>query len=182
MENTIASCFTAVDVALAQLASPLCPAGVSDRPHSPAPPNFPAPPDADTDRPGSACPTSDDGNNDAPPPNRFQATTTFSPGSLFPAGNRVSHMRETDTCIEDVAHGTWRTQDRADMGEHTTSRPRAALPTTGSTHFWEGRPSQAPSHQHPGDDDDVGTYPPQSHHNHVQGRRDMRPDTPRDHH
>ena len=106
----------------------------------------------------------------------------FSPGSLFPASNRVSHMRETDTCVEDVAHGTWRTQDRANMGEHTPSRPRAALPTTGLSHFWEGRPSQAPSQQHPGDDDNVGTYPTQFHHNRVQGRRDMRPDMHRDHH
>ncbi len=106
----------------------------------------------------------------------------FSPGSLFPASNRVSHMRETDTCVEDVAHGTWRTQDRANMGEHTPSRPRAALPTTGLSHFWEGRPSQAPSQQHPGDDDNVGTYPTQFHHNRVQGRRDMRPDTHLDHH
>ena len=84
MENTTASCFTAVDVALAQLVSPLCRAGASDWPHSPAPPDFPAPPDADTDRPGLARLT---GNNNAPPPNRFQATTMFSLGSLFPAGN-----------------------------------------------------------------------------------------------
>ena len=77
MENTIVSHFTAVDVGLAQLASPLCRAAVSDLPHSPAPPDFPTPPDADTDCPGSAWPTSDDGDGDAPPPNRFQATTTF---------------------------------------------------------------------------------------------------------
>ena len=93
MENTIMSCFTAVDVALAQLASPLCRAGVSDLPHSPALPNFPAPPDADTDCPGSARPTGDDGDDDVPPPNCFQATTTFRLGSSFPAGNWVSHMR-----------------------------------------------------------------------------------------
>ena len=184
MENTIASCFTAVDVALAQLASPLCPAGVSDRPHSPAPPDFPAPPDADTNRPGLARPTGDDGNNDAPPSNCFQATTMFSPGSSFPAGNRVSHMRETDTSVEDMAHGTWQTKDRADMGEHTPSRPQAALSTTSSTHFQEGRPSQVPSHQHPGDDDAVGMYPTQIHHNRMQGHRDMdmRPDRYPDHH
>jgi hypothetical protein len=71
MENTIVSRFTAVDVALAQLASPLCWTGVSDRPHSPAPPDFPAPPDADTDRHRPARLTGDDGNDDAPPPNRF---------------------------------------------------------------------------------------------------------------
>ena len=84
MENTIVSHFTAVDVALMQLASPPCRAEVSDRPHSTAPPDFPAPPDADTDRPWLARPTSDDGDNDAPRPNRFQATTTFSPGSSVP--------------------------------------------------------------------------------------------------
>ena len=161
MENTIASRFTAVDVALAQLASPLCQAGASDRPYSPAPPDFPAPPDADTDRPGSARPMGEDDDDDAPPPNRFQVTTTFNPGSLFLAGNRVSHMRASDNSVEDVTHGTWRKQDRADLGAHTPSRPRAALPTTGSTHFWEGRPSQAPYQQNPGDDEDVGTSPPQ---------------------
>ncbi len=91
MENTIMSHFTAVDVVLAQLASLLCRAAVSDLPHSPAPPDFPAPPDADMGCPWSACPTSNDGDGNAPPPNRFQATTTFRPGSSFPAGNQVSH-------------------------------------------------------------------------------------------
>ena len=178
MENTIASRFTAVDVALAQLASPLRWAGASDWPHSPAPPDFPAPPDADTDRPGLARPT---GNNNAPTPNRFQATTTFSPGSLFPAGNRVSHMREADNPDEDIEHGTWRTQDRADTGAHTPSQPRAALPATSSSHFWEGKPSQAPTQQNPGDDEDVGRFPNQFHHNRVPGPRDMRMDMHRAH-
>jgi hypothetical protein len=118
MENTIASHFTAVDVALAQLASPLRWAGAPDWPHSPAPPDFPTPPDVDTDRPGSARSTR---NNDAPPPNCFQATTTFSPGSSFPAGNWVSHIREADNLDVGIEHGTWRTQDRADMGAHTPS-------------------------------------------------------------
>ena len=53
METTIASCFTAVDGALAKLVSPPCQAGATARPHSPAPPNLPAPPDADTERTGS---------------------------------------------------------------------------------------------------------------------------------
>ena len=89
MERTITTRFTAVDVALAQLASPPRMAGASDRPHPPAPPDVTAPPDVATDLPGLARPT---GNEDAPPPNpnRFQATTTFSPGSSFPAGNQVS--------------------------------------------------------------------------------------------
>ena len=178
MENTIASRFTAVDVALAQLASPLRWAGASDWPHSPAPPDFPAPPDADTDRPESERPPGDD---DAPPPNRFQAATTFSPGSSFPAGNKVSHMQETDNPNEDVDHGTWRSQDRANTGAHTPSRPRAALPTTGSSHFPERRPSQALTQQHPGDDDNVGTSPNQFHHNCVPGCRDLRPDMHRAH-
>ncbi len=111
MENTTASCFTAVDVALAQLVSPPCQAGASDRPHSLAPPDLPAPRDADTDRPGSAQQMGDDDADEAPPPNHFQATTMFNPGSSFPAGNRVSHMRESDHRINNVDHGTWWQQD-----------------------------------------------------------------------
>ena len=142
MENTIASCFTAVDVALAQLASPLCRAGASARLHSPALLNFPAPPDVNTDRPGSAGPTD---NDNAPSPTCFQAETMFSLGSSFPAGNRVSHMQEADNPNNDLEHETWRTQDRADTGAHTPSQPRAALLTTGLSHFWDRRPSQAPT-------------------------------------
>ena len=178
MENTIASRFTAVDMALAQLASPLRWAGASAWPHSPAPPDFPTPPDADTDCPGLARPTGDD---DTTPPNRFQPTTTFSPGSLFPAGNWVSHMREADNPDEDCDHGTWRTRDRADTGAHTPYQPRAALPATGSSHFRDGRPAQAPTQRHPWGDEDVGTSPNQFHHNRVPGRRDMCPDTHRAH-
>ena len=59
--------------------------------------------------------------DEAPPPNRFQATTTFNPGSSFPAGNQVSHMRVLDNRVDEVDHGTWRQQDRADSGEHTQS-------------------------------------------------------------
>ena len=54
MATTIASRFTAVDVALAQLMSPTCQDGTSDRPQSPALPDLPAPPDAATDRSRSA--------------------------------------------------------------------------------------------------------------------------------
>ncbi len=182
MENTIASRFNAVDVALAQLVSPPCQTGAFDRPHSPAPPDLPAPPDANTDRPGSAQTMGDDDADEAPPPNRFQATPTFNPGSSFPAGNRVSHMRGSDNCIDDVEHGTWRQQDRADLGARTQSRPRAALPTTALTHYSEGRPSQAPYHRHTGEDDDVGMSPTQFNHNRMQGCRDMRPDMCCDHH
>ena len=173
MERTIATRFTAVDVALAQLASPPHRAG----PHSPAPPNVTAPPDAATDLPGSTRPT---GDKDASP-NRFQATTTFSPGSSFPAGNRVSHMREADNPNEDLEHGTWRTQDPADTGAPITSRPGSALPATGLSHFRDGRPSQAPTQQHPWGDDNMGTSPNQYHHNCVTGRRDMRPNMHSDH-
>ncbi len=107
MENTVASRFTAVDVALAQLVSPTCQDGVSDRPHSPAPPNLPAPPDAATDCSGSARPMGAEDSNEAPPPTRFQATTMFNPGSLFPAGDWVSHMRVSDNRVDKVDHGTW---------------------------------------------------------------------------
>ena len=144
MERTIATGFTAVDVALAQLTSPPRMAGASDRPHPLALPDVTNPPDAATDLPGlgSACPT---GNDNAPTPNRFQATTTFNPGSSFPAGNRVSHMREADHPDEDLEHGTWRAQDHANTGAPTTSRPGSALPATSLSHFWDGRPSQAPT-------------------------------------
>ena len=107
MENTIASRFTAVDVALAQLVSPTCQDGASDRPHSPALPDLPAPPDAATNCSGSARPMGAEDSNEAPPPTRFQATTMFNPGSFFPAGNWVSHMRVSDNRVDKVDHGTW---------------------------------------------------------------------------
>jgi len=144
MENTIAYCFTAVDVALVQLVSPTCEDGASDRPEPPALLDLPAPPDAATDHSGSAQQMGAVDTNEAPPPNRFQATTMFNPGSLFPAGNQVSHMRVSDNSVNDVDHGTWRQQDRADSGEQTQSRPRAALPTTASTRYREGTTFQAP--------------------------------------
>ncbi len=125
MENTIASRFTAVDVALAQLVSPTCQDGESDRPQSPALPDLPAPPDAATNHSGSARQMGAVDADEAPPPNRFQATTTFNPGSSFPAGNRVSHMRVSDNSVNDVDHGTWRQQDRADSREQTQSHPQA---------------------------------------------------------
>ena len=138
MATTIASRFTAVDVALAKLVSPPCQAGATARPHSPAPPDLPAPPDADTERTGSDRQTGDDDADEATPPNHFQATTTFHPGSSFPAGNWVSHMRVSDHRINEVNHGTWRQRDRADLEAHTQSRPRPVLPTTDSTHYREG--------------------------------------------
>ena len=118
MEHTITTSFTAVDVALAQLASLPRTTGASDRPHPPAPPDVTAPPDAATDLPGLARSTGDE---DAPPPNCFQATTTFSPGSSFPAGNWVSHMREADHPDKDFDHGTWWAQDCDDTEVPTTS-------------------------------------------------------------
>jgi hypothetical protein len=138
MATTIASRFTAVDVALAKLVSPPCQAGATAWPHSPAPPDLPAPPDADTERTGSDQQTGDDDADEATPPNRFQATTTFHPGFSFPAGNRVSHMRVSDHRIDKVNHGTWRQRDWADLEAHTQSRPCPVLPTTGLTHYREG--------------------------------------------
>ena len=144
MATTIASRFTAMDVALAKLVSPICQDGASDWPQSLALPNLPAPPDAATDCSGSARQMGAVDAEEAPPPNRFQATTTFNPGSLFPAGNRVSHMRVSDNSVNDVDHGTLRQQDRVDLGEQTQSSPRAALPTTASTRHREGTTFQAP--------------------------------------
>ena len=66
MATTIASRFTAVDVALAQLVSPPCQAGATARPHSPAPLDLPAPPDGDTERTGSDRQTGDDDTDDLP--------------------------------------------------------------------------------------------------------------------
>ena len=120
--------------------------------------------------------------NEAPPPNRFQGTTMFNPGSLFPAGNRVSHMRVSDNSVNDVDHGTWQQQDRADSGEQTQSCPRAALPTTALTCYREGTTYQAPYQRHPGDGDNFGTSPTRSNHNRMQGCQDMCTDTHQDHH
>ena len=95
LERNIATRFAAVDMALTQMASSMH-AGVGpDRPPLRDTPPMQAavldPLGLDTAIPGSAGLTSDDG---APPPGRFQATTTFRPGLAFPVGNRFSHMRD----------------------------------------------------------------------------------------
>jgi hypothetical protein len=90
-------------------------------------------------------------------------------------------MRAADHPDEDLEHGTWRAQDRANTGAPTTSQPGLELPATGLSHFRDVRPSQAPTQQHPWGDDDIGTTPNQYHHNRVTGHRDMRPDMHRDH-
>jgi hypothetical protein len=88
LERNIATHFTAVDTALAQMASsPHVGVGLDGPPLREMPPMQAAVPDPsglDTAIPGLARPTSDDG---APHPGRFQAATTFRPGSAFPAGN-----------------------------------------------------------------------------------------------
>ena len=96
METTIASRFNDVDVALAKLVSPPDPAAATTPTYTPVPPDLPARQDEDTDRVSSDKPASDEDADAASSPNCFQASTTFNPGALFPAGNRVSHMRVSD--------------------------------------------------------------------------------------
>ena len=181
METTIASRFTAVDVALAKLVSPPDPAAATTPTYTPVPPDLPARPDVDTDRTSSDRPAGDEDADEASPPNRFQATTTFNPGASFPAGNRVSHMRVSDHRVDGVDHGTWRQRDRTDWEVHPQSPLHHVHPATASTHFRDGRPSQAQSQRHLGDDDDVGASPQQPRHR-GHGRRDMHTDMHRDHH
>ncbi len=145
METTIASCFTAVDVALAKLVSPPHPAAATTPTYAPVLPDLLARPDVDTDHTRSDRPAGDDDADEASPPNRFQATTTFNPGSSFPAGNWVSHMRVFDHRVDGVDHGTWRQRDRTDWEEHPQSPSRHVHPTTASPTFGMGA---LPRHHH----------------------------------
>jgi hypothetical protein len=81
LECNIMTCFIAVDTAFAKMASPAHTTVAFDGPQQQAKPKaqaaVPAPTGADTALPELASPTSED---DAPPTNRFQATTAFHPG------------------------------------------------------------------------------------------------------
>ena len=136
--------------------SPPDPAAATTSTYTPVPPNLPARPDEDTDRTRSDKPAGDEDANAASPPNRFQATTTFNPGALFPAGNRVLHMRVSDHRADGVDHGSWWQRDRTDVEEYPQYPSRHVHPATASTHFRDGHPSQAQSQRHLEDDDDVG--------------------------
>jgi hypothetical protein len=175
LEHNIVTRFIAVDMPLANMVPPTHTAGASDRPppqdHSTAPPAVPAPPDVDTEPPGSASPTS---NKDAHPPNRFQANTTFRPGSTFPAGNQVSHTTEANHPDGDFDHGTGRAQNREDMGIPNTSCPGSALPANGLSHYGNGQLSRVQTHRQPWGDDDDGTSPTPNRHTRPTGRQGMR--------
>jgi len=181
METTIASRFNDVDVALAKLVSPPDPAAATTPTYTLVPPDLPARQDEDTDRVSSDKPASDEDADAASSPNRFQASTTFNPGASFPAGNRVSHMRVSDHLVDGVDHGTWRQRDRTDVEEYPQYPSRNVHPAAASTHFRDGRPSQAHSQRHIGDDDGVGASPQHPLHRGI-GRRDMHTAPHRDHH
>ena len=137
-------------MALANMVPPTHMVGASNWPppqdHSTAPTADPAPPNADTEPPGLASPTS---NKDAHPPNCFQANTTFRPGSTFPTGNQVSHRTEADHPDGDFDHGTGRAQNHEDMVFQSTSCPGSALPANGSSHYGDGRLSRVQTQHQP---------------------------------
>ena len=85
LERNIATRFTTVNTALAQMASPTHTAGVSNGPppqaNPTAPTNVPAPTSMDTALAESASPT---GNQDAPPTNHFSGNNYVSPGVNVP--------------------------------------------------------------------------------------------------
>ena len=182
LEHNIMTRFTAVDMALANMVPPTHTAGASNRPplqdHSTAPTAVPAPPNANTEPPGSASPMS---NKDAHPPNCFQANITFPPGSTFPAGNRVSHKTEADHLDGVFDHGTGRAQNREDMGIPTTSRPGLALPANGLSHYGDGQLSRVQTHRQSWGDDNDGTSPTPNSHTCPTGCLGMITDTHRDH-
>lgn len=174
LENKMASRFTAVDVALAQLASPPLPATATSLTSATMLPDLPARPE----RPSLTTPADDADADKASPPTRFQANPTFNPGSAFPPGNRVSHLNPR---VDVGDNGSWRQRDRTDGEDHTRSPSRHAHRDTASDNFRDGRPSHPSSHRHLGDEDDVdASHQPPSHRR--DGRRDMRTDTHRDHH
>ena len=150
LEHIIVTRFTAVDMALANMVPPTHTAGASDWPppqdHSTALTVVPAPPNTITEPPGLASPTSDE---DAHPPNHFQANNMFHPGSMFPAGNRVSHRTEADHPDGDSNHGTRWAQNHEDMGIQSTSCPGSALPANGSSHYGDGRLSRVQTQHQP---------------------------------
>ena len=199
LERNITTRFTAVDTALAQMASSTHTAVESNGPLQQDKPKaqaaVPASTGADTALPGSASLASKD---DAPPANHFQVTTTFCPGATFPAGNRVSHirddghsqvshMRDDGHPHEDFTCRPWRAQDRDDAGVQTTLQPGSALPETHSSHFRDRRIPHAQTHRQPwGDNEDGSTPYPNSHslqpaYNRSTGCREMRTDMHRGH-
>ena len=138
LERNIATSFTAVDMALAQMAS-TPPAGVG--PDGPTlqetPPTQAAVPDhlgLDTAIPGLARSASNDG---APHSSCFQAETTFQPGSASPAGNRFSYTPDGGwiTTHADSDHQRWLADDSDDAGVWPGWRSGSAIPADRFPHY-----------------------------------------------
>ena len=129
----IATCFTVVDTALAQMASsPHASVGPDGPPLRETPPTQAAVPDplgVDTAFPGSARPASGDG---APHPGRFQVETMFQPGSAFSAGNRFSHIKDGGPTHADSNHQRGMADNSDDAGVWTAWPPGLAIP---ANHF-----------------------------------------------
>ena len=177
LEHKMATRFTAVDEALAQLASPPLPATPPSPPSEPAPPVSTTPADVDN---ADATPTptrlTGDAVTDAASyPPRFNAHPTFNPGSAFPPGNRVSHMNPR-VAVED--NGGWRQRDDAE--DHTRPPSRCEHRDTTSDNFRAGRPFHSSSPRHLREEADVDASHQETRHR-GDGRRDMRTDTHRDH-
>ena len=156
----IATCFTVVDTALAQMASsPHASVGPDGPPLRETPPTQAAVPDPsrmDTAIPGLARPTSAD---KAPHPGCFQAETTFQPGSAFPASNQFSHMKDGGPPHADSNHRQQMADDSDDAGVWTAWRPDSAIPANRFQHYRDmGVPHEQAHHQPQGDDED-GTAP-----------------------
>ena len=137
LENKIESRFTDVDVALAQSVSPPLLATETPTTSAPVPPDLLARPE----RPSSTTPADDVDAEEASPTTRFQATTTFNPGSSFPPGNPVSHL---DPRVVVGDHGRWRQRERTDWEDHPQSPSRHEHQATALDNFRDGGHSHPP--------------------------------------
>ncbi len=129
LERNIATRFTAVDTALAQMAtSPHAGVrkdGPTQRETPPTPAAVTNPSDLDTELPGLARLAGDEG---TPKPSCFQATTMFRPGLAFPAGNQFHHKPDGGPAHEDYDHRRRFADDRDDAEVRLAWRSGSAIP------------------------------------------------------
>ncbi len=129
LERNNATRFTAVNTALAQMASSphagVGPDGPTQRETPLTQAAVPDPSDLDMAIPGLARSAGNDG---APHLSRFQAATTFRPGLAFPAGNRFPHTPDGGHAHADSDHRHWLADDRDNAGVRLVWRSGSAIP------------------------------------------------------
>ncbi len=129
LEHNNATRFTAVNTALAQMASSphagIGPDGPTQRETPPTHAAVPDPLDLDTAIPGLARSAGNDGASHL---SCFQAATTFRPGSAFPAGNRFPHTPDGGHAHADSNHRRRLADNRDNAGVRLAWRSGSAIP------------------------------------------------------